>query len=255
MKEIFAHREVLFMLARKDFQTRYKRAALGVLWAVAVPALQATVMAVVFSHVVRTGTGRSFPVYIVSGIVAYSYFSATIGTASTAIVDGTALTEKVWFPRALLVFVPCITGLVGTSVTLVALVAVLMPVFSVPYTSFVFLLVPAMLLLFSFTVALGLVLAALHVYFRDVRYLVQASLLVWLYVSPVLYPEKLLGHLRFILTINPLTGIVTLFHLATLHNQGPTATQLGVSIGVTAALVIGAMLIHQVHDRLFVDQM
>lgn len=246
------HRETLVMLTRKDFQTRYKRASLGVLWAIAVPVLQATIMAVVFSKVVRVGTGKDFAVYVISGVVAYSYFSGVLAPASTAIVDGSNLTDKVWFPRAILVVVPCLSGLVGLLSTLAVLVVV-MPLFGVPYAAHLLVLVPATALLVAFVVALALVLSALHVYFRDVKFLVQASLLVWLYATPVLYPQHLLGTLAPVVDANPLTGIVALFHYAVLGSGGPLAVDVAVSLAATAILLVVGCEAQRRHDRLFVD--
>lgn len=251
---LFRYKEVLLVLTRKDFQTRYKRASFGVAWAIAVPALQASIMAVVFSHVVKTGTGRGFPVFVIGGVVAYSYFSMALSTASTSIVDGASLTDKVWFPRALLTVVPCLSNVVGLLVSLVVLVAV-MPAFSVGYGSRLLLIFPASLLLILFTIGLSLVASALHVYFRDVRFLVQASLMVWLYVTPIVYTQHLLGRFGPIVDANPLTGTVDLFHAATVGNPGAIAVPLIISVGVTLVLFAMGAVAHSRYDRLFVDQL
>lgn len=250
--DVWRHRETLGMLTRKDFQTRYKRASLGLLWAVAVPALQAAVMAVVFSRVVRAGSGNHFALYVMSGVVAYSYLSTSLGPACTAIVDGAGLTDKVWFPRILLVAVPCLSSTVGLLATLIVLVAI-MPAFGVGYAPHLLLLIPAAGFLVVFVTALAMVLAALHVYFRDVRFLVQAALLVWLYATPILYPQPLLGALAPVVAANPLTGIVGIFHLAVLGTGGPTAADLAVSLGATAVLVAVGAEVQRRYDRLFVD--
>jgi ABC-type polysaccharide/polyol phosphate export permease len=252
LTEVWRHRETLGILTRKDFQTRYKRASFGVVWAIAVPALQASIMAIVFSRVVKISSGKDFVVYVISGVVAYSYFSTVLNPASTAIVDGAGLTDKVWFPRALLVIVPCLSNLVGLITTTTVLV-VAMPLFHVQYGLRMFLLLPAVLLLVTFAVSLSLVLAALHVYFRDVRFLVQAALLVWLYVTPILYPEHLLGHLAPLVKANPLTGIVGLFHYAVLGHSGASGVELAVSLGATGTLLLLGAEVQRRYDRLFVD--
>src|SRR4051812_28454397 len=91
-----AHREVLSILARKDFHVRYKRASFGVLWAVGVPVLQGLVMAAVFSRVVKVAGGSGYPSFVLSGVLVFAYFSATVIGGTTAIVDGASLTDKVW---------------------------------------------------------------------------------------------------------------------------------------------------------------
>lgn len=253
-RELWRHGPTLAMLTRKDFHTRYKRASLGILWAVAMPALQATIMAVVFSHVVKVGNTAHFPVYVISGVVAYTYASMALGPASTAIADGTSLAERVWFPRAILVVVPCLSSLVGLLTTMAVLVATI-PAFGVSYGAHLLLLIPAAALLVVFVTALALVLAALHVYFRDVRFLVQAGLLVWIYLTPILYPQHLLGRFRVVVTANPLTGIVGLFHLAALGSAGPSPADLSVTVATTVALLVVGAEVHRRCDRLFVDQL
>ena len=246
------HGEVLWVLTVKDFRTRYKRAAFGVTWALAVPALQAMIMAVVFAHVVKTGGNQSFPVYVISGVVAFSYFSSTLPMACTAIVDGASLTDKVWFPRALLPIVPCLSNLLGLLVT-AAFIPALMPLFGVSYHLGMLLVVPALVLLLTFTLALALVLSSLHVYFRDVKFMVQASLLVWMYVTPIVYAQHLLGRYAAVEDANPLTGIVTLMHMAFVGRQPQWFAPVCVSIGASLILLAVGAWAHARHDRLFVD--
>jgi lipopolysaccharide transport system permease protein len=249
---VWGHRDVLWMLARKDFQVRYKRASLGVLWAVAVPILQATVLAVVFSHIVRTPNKVPFGPFVFAGIVCWSYFSSATQTSASSIVDGAGLTDKVWFPRALLSIVPCLANLVGFGVAVVALLVVA-PVLGAPLTPWLLVLVPASLLLVGFTVALGLLLSALDVYFRDVKFLTAAGLLVWIYATPIVYPQSALGRLGPWLDFNPMTGIVDLFHLAVLGSFEDWHRAVIVTVAATIALFVAGIEAQRRYDRLFVD--
>jgi lipopolysaccharide transport system permease protein len=239
-------------LARKDFQVRYKRASLGVLWVVAVPLLQATVLVIVFSHLVKVRTTVPFAPLVFAGTIAWSYFSLATPTAATSIVDGVGLTDKVWFPRALLAIVPCLANLVGFGVSAAALL-VIAPLFGAPLTPWILVLVPATLLLTAFTVALGLVASALHVKFRDVRFLIVAALIVWFYLTPVVYPQSAVGHLGPWLDFNPMTGIVDLFHLAVLGQFENWHRAVIVTVVATVALFVAGMEAHRRYDRLFVD--
>jgi ABC-type polysaccharide/polyol phosphate export permease len=254
--DVRAHREVFWVLVRKDFQTRFKRASLGVLWAVAVPVLQGVVMAFVFARVLgeRAGGGDGFGAYVLSGILAWAYFSGTIGTAATSIVDGAGLSDKVWFPRLLLVVVPATANLVGLGISLAVLLA-LGPVIGVDLDVRILVLVPASALLVAFSVALSLVLAALHVYFRDTRFVVQAALLVWLYVTPIVYPRELLGGVAPWVDLNPMTGVVSLFHEAVGATGDALARPVLISLAVTLVLLAIGLEAQRRYDRLFVDQL
>lgn len=254
LRDFAAHGDVLLALARKDFQTRYKRATLGVLWAVAVPVLQASVMAVVFSKIVRFDTKGGYAPFVMVGVVAWSFFAGTLTSGSTAIVDNASLTEKIWFPRSLLPVVPSLANVVGLLIS-VAVVLLLLPFFDVGYSAHLVLLVPAVLLIVAFTAALSLALAALHVYFRDVRYLVQAALLVWMYVTPIIYPQAILGRWSWLLDFNPLTGIVDLFRLGAIGTSPGWSRPVIVSVLATVALTAVAVEAYRRHDRLFADQL
>jgi ABC-type polysaccharide/polyol phosphate export permease len=251
-RTMWLHREVMSILARKDFQVRYKRASFGVLWAVAMPLLQGVVMIVVFSHFIRAQGDFSYTMLVLAGTLGWGYFGLTINAATTAIVDGSTFTDKVWFPRALLTMAPVLGNLVSLAAAmLIALVAV--PIVGAPMTARLVLLLPACVLLFAFTTALTLVTSAAYVYFRDVKFIVQAAVLVWFYVTPILYPIGLLGTLGPWLKWNPMTGIVTLFQTATAGNVGPVAVPTLISVGFTVVLFVAAVAIHRRHDRLFVD--
>lgn len=252
MRQMWEHRAILGILSRKDFQVRYKRATLGVLWAVAVPVLQGVVFTVVFSRFVPVEGDISYGVYVLAGILPWAYFSASLTLGSTSIVEGASLTDKIWFPRAILPLVVCGGGLVGLGISMGVLVAV-MPLMGVDVTPRLALLVPACALLIAFTSTLSVVVAALQVYFRDVRFLVSAALLVWLYATPVLYQPSALGDLEQWLDLNPLTGIVQLFHVATVGDTGAITPAVAVSVLITAVLGVIGLEIHRRHDRLFVD--
>lgn len=253
-EEMWRHRDVLGALARTDFHVRYKRAAFGVAWAVLLPLVQASVLAVVFSRVLRVGSGGGFPAYVLAGVTAWGYFTQTLSTSSTSIVEGSGLTDKVWFPRALLPMAPGVANLVGLAVSVV-LVVLLAPVLGGHVGPELLWLVPGVILLVAFTTALAMVLAALHVYFRDVRFLVQAALLVWFYVTPIIYPPSRLGGLRDVIELNPMTGIVTLFHAAVVGSQGEWVKPVVVSVVATLLLIGVAVAVYRRHDRLFVDQL
>jgi lipopolysaccharide transport system permease protein len=255
LREMWRHRGVLMELSKKDFRVRYKRASLGVLWAGAVPVLQAAVMAFVFSRVGKFGSGGySYAVYVLAGIAAWAYFSMAITASTTAIVEGATLTDKVWFPRAVLGLVPVVSNLVTLAISVVVVIVAL-PVFGEPITPRLLLLVPALLLIVGFSTGLGLVLSGLDVYFRDVKFLVQAAVLVWFYVTPIVYPPRVLGGANQLLQLNPLTGIVGLFQRAAVGAPVPSPTAVIASVVTTVVLLVAGVAYHHRHDRLFVDQL
>lgn len=252
LTEMWEHREVIWVLARKDFHVRFKRASFGVLWAVAVPVLQAAVMVFVFSHFVHTAHGIPYGAYVLSGILGWTYFASTIPAGVTSIVDGNGITDKVWFPRAILALVPCLSGLVGLGISMVILL-IGTPILGAHLGVRILLLIPACGLLVAFTSAISLLASALQVYFRDVRFIISALLMVWLYATPIMYPVTVVGGLGRWLDFNPMTGVVTLFHLAVLGPVQPWHRAVAVSVLTTAVLLTIGIEAQRRRDRVFVD--
>jgi lipopolysaccharide transport system permease protein len=254
LTDIWDHREVMVALARKDFTTRYKRAGFGLLWAIVLPLLQGIVLAVIFSKVARFGTtGDSYTAFVLSGIIAWSYFSSSVTSGATAITDGASLADKVWFPRAVLVTAPVGANAIGFVTSFVALL-VAAPFVGADLGSRMFLLIPAIVLLLGLTLGLSLCLAALHVYFRDTKFLVQAAVLVLIYLSPVILdPRELLPGAAGWFDLNPLTGILSLFHVGYGAADEALLRPVAVSTVTTVAFLVIAVEAHRRHDRRFVD--
>jgi lipopolysaccharide transport system permease protein len=257
LREVWRARRLLIVLAKKDFYVRYRRTSLGVLWAVGLPVLQAAVLTVVFSHVVRAdrlaGHGVSYPVFLYAGLVPWTFIAAVLPGASTAIVDNLGLVTKVYFPRLLTVLLVTLSGLVPLLtgvVILLGLTATLGPGLGLE----VLWLVPATVLVAALVLAFGAALSALHVYSRDVRYVVQAVMTVGFYVTPVIYPLQAAPHgLRTVLALVPSAGPVELFRAATVGSD--TGWQLAVLSSVVWVLAVGAwgLWLQSRRDRVFVD--
>jgi ABC-type polysaccharide/polyol phosphate export permease len=250
---IWASRELIGTLARKEFFVRYRRASFGVLWAAGLPLIQATVLSVVFSHVVRVHTQASYPVFVFTGMCVWTYFTNTVTLGSTSIVDNSSLTNKIYFPRAVLPLVQVRSNLYGLAIN-VAIVIALALGFGDGIDLHILVLVPATILLVLLCAAAVLSLAALHVYFRDIRYIVQAVFTGLLYLTPVFLPlQRYPTALRGVVLANPATGIAQLFHLAVEGSADRWGTAVLITGGWTIVLAVAAVWLHCARDRVMAD--
>jgi lipopolysaccharide transport system permease protein len=252
--DVWRARDLLRALARKDFFVRFRRTAFGLLWAVGLPLVQAAVLAVVFTKVVRIDTGSNYGIYVFSGMLPWTFLSGTVTTGATSIVDGADLATKIYFPRAILPLVTLGANLYGF-VPGVAVLLVGAALIGEGLGPDVVLLLPATALMVAFVAALTLLLAGLHVYFRDLRFIVQATTLAWFYGTPVIYPlDEATGLLRTILLLNPATGMVTLFRAA-VSDTGTSGVgpALVATVAWTLALAVAAIVLHARRDRVFID--
>lgn len=252
--EVWQARELLVILARKEFHVRYRRASFGVLWALALPLLQSIVMAVIFSKVAHIHVGHvSYAAFVLVGMVPWTYFSMALSTGSTGIVDSTDLSSRVYFPRAILPLAQVGTAIYGYVVTLVIVLA-LCPLLHVSLGPKALMVIPATLLLLALTTGFCLVLSALHVYFRDIRYVVSAALIVWMYVTPVIYgPGDAPRTLRTIIDVNPVSGLVDLFRAATVGDAGSLGLPLIMTGIWTVGLLVVGIALQCRFDRVFAD--
>lgn len=254
LRDLWDSRSLVAVLARKEFFVRYRRTSFGLLWAVALPLLQATVLALVFGHLLGSHPA-DYPVYVFAGMVPWSFFSSTLSNGATAIVDNSTLSNRIYFPRAVLPLISAVSALFSVAIT-VALLVLMCIGFGVSLGPEVLLLVPAVALVAVLAAAFALVLSALHVYFRDVRFLVSAALTVWLYVTPVIFQvDQLPNALRPVVRLNPMTGVVELFRFATVGTSGAWVTSLLVTGVWVVGLVGAALVMHRRFDRLFADRL
>jgi len=251
--EVWSSRSLIRLLARQSFFARYRRASLGLLWAVGMPLVQALVLALVFSGIARVDTPGNYGVFVFVGTVPWNFFISGVTGGSTSIVDGSALTSKTYFPRAVLPIVSVLAeayGLVCSLLVMLLAVVILGP----GLNWHVLLLVPALALVLVMTVSFATLLAAVHVYFRDTKYLVRALAQAWFFVTPVMYPLTFVdGILRRVVEINPASGMILLFRAAIFPVEPGWTVALWWSLAWTAVCVAVASVVHARFNRVFVD--
>lgn len=260
--ELWQSRQVLGVLARKDFFARYRRTYFGLLWAVALPLVQAAVLAVVFSRIghlssaaLRTTGISSYPVFLYAGLTAWNYFSSNMPTVSTAIVDNTALAQKIYFPRAMFPLLAAVTGIYPLAISLVLLLVMTVGFEHTLTVDFLWVL-PGAALTVGITAALGLTLSALHVYFRDIRFLVQAVMSVLFYLSPVLYAlSSAPAVLGWVVAFGPMAGPIELFRMAVGGTDAHLHLALLSGLGWLVVAGVAGLVLQSRYDRVFVDLM
>jgi ABC-2 type transport system permease protein/lipopolysaccharide transport system permease protein len=261
LRELWAARGLLVILARKDFYVRYRRTVLGVVWAVGVPLVQAVVLALVFTHVVNIGNSyaasqKEYAVFLYAALVPWNYIANAGPAASTAIVDNVALAGKIYFPRALPVLVTAASAIYPFAIGIVLLLLMSLVLGSGVDASYL-LVVPGAALSVLFVVSVGLCLSAVHVYFRDIRYIVMAVLSVGFYLTPIIYPLARLQQshhvLRDVLAIGPGAGPIEIFRAATVGSD--SALGLAVAACVGWCVLFGGIgfWLQCRRDRVFVD--
>jgi len=208
MSKIIWIRDLLFELIKKDLKVKYKRSILGVFWSILNPLLMMVVMSIVFSYLFRFEI-KNYPVYILSGIIFWNFFSTSTNLSSFSLISNASLLKKVYFPRVILVISVVLSQFINLLYALIPL-AFIMIIFKAPINlSIIFIIFPLLFLLL-FTIGISLILSILSTYFTDIGYIYQIILLAWMYLTPIFYPASIVpDKYKIFLFINPIYHILT----------------------------------------------
>lgn len=252
-RELAEYRDLLLFLTWRDIAVRYKQSVLGWFWAFLQPLSQVLVYSVVFGVLLRVSSaGVPYPLFVLSGVIAWTYFTNVVGQASSSLVVQQEVITKVYFPRLLVPLTPTLAYLadlcIALSFTMLATViwlhrlpmpAVLLPLFVV--------------LLVACSVSVGTLLAALNVRYRDIRQGATLILQLGVWVTPVIWPLEQLQHkaphLYWLIGINPIATVVQGFRFGLLGQSPPPLPMLVLSIATTLSmLIISLWIFHRVED-------
>lgn len=239
--------DLFLTLSIHRINVRYKQSHLGILWAIIQPLSMMLVFTLMFTVLRAAPSGQvPFPLFAYAALIPWTMFSSGLTNTATALTTHAALLTKVYFPREILPLTYVVAALVDMALASVVLVA-LMIWFGVPLTAAALWAVPAVTLLTGFLSGLGLLLAALHVRYRDVGLAMPVLVQVWLFATPVLYPlsavkAALPAPLYTLYTLNPMTGVVETFRRGVVLHQSPDVFALTVAALVVAVLVPAAYI-------------
>ena len=270
LAEYAASRELLGNLTQRELRGKYKRSALGWAWSLINPLALALIFTFVFGVVFKSrleATGNSdlggiaaYPLFLLAGLLPWAFLSNGITGSIGALVANANLVKKVYFPREILIGANVLSWVVSLLIELMVLGVALL-VFGNVWLQFLPILVVVIALQTVFVTGIGLLLAILNVYFRDVQHFVGIGLQLWFYATPVIYPITLLGNiadreflgvsLLTLYKLNPMTAFVEMYHQMLFYLQFPS-WQLFVYAALVsfATLAFGLFVFKKLEPRL-----
>lgn len=232
-------------LVSRDFKTKYRRSVLGVLWSVLNPLLTMLVQYVVFSTLFKSSIPH-YPAYLLSGIVLFNFFNEVTTVGLSSITDNAMLITKVYVPKYIYPLTRMLSSTVNMLFTFIPLI--LVTVFTGVWPAFSWLLLLfGLLCLMCFALGISYLLATLMVYFRDTQFLWSVVSMVWMYCTPLFYPESIIPKsLIRIYHMNPLYQIVSFARTALIDgvSPGPMSYLYCLLIGIVP-LVIGLWIFNR----------
>jgi ABC-2 type transport system permease protein len=236
------YRFLLTQLVARDFKTKYKRSILGILWSFLNPLMMMVVQYLVFSNIFRSDI-NNFPVYLLIGTVFFSFFSEGCSFGIGAITDNAALITKVYIPKYIFPLSKVLSSGINLLLSLIPLLAVV-AITKTPITPLYLLLVYPILLIILLTMGMSMFLSAIMVFFRDTRFIWGVVIMIWMYLTPIFYPESIIpSNLQFVIKLNPVYHIIRFARIVILEGVSPIP-QAYLYSGLTAVafLFFGALV-------------
>lgn len=259
MRSHLRHLFLLRELVKRDFQGRYAGSLLGFVWSLVQPLWMLLLFTFVFSTVMKVspvGEARTghFAVFLFGGLLPWMALHEGVLRSSTAITENASLVKKLRFPSEILVVAVVLAALLHEAIAASIFLGVLILLGEFSWGGLPLLLL-ALPLQVGLTLGLGLVVAAVHVFFRDTAQILGMVFNAWFYLTPVVYPLSLVpGRFRPWLELNPLTPLVGLYRQAFLGGSpSPVPGTLGLAVASAVLLSLGLWLFRRL-KRAFADE-
>ncbi|MES2632423.1 MAG: ABC transporter permease [Pseudomonadota bacterium] len=252
-RELWAYRELLWVLTRRDIKVRYKQAALGAGWAILRPVLTMVIFSVIFGHFARIPSdGFPYPVFLYAALLPWTFFAGAIGSSANSLVGSAHLVSKIYFPRLIIPIASVGAGLMDLLVSM-GILLLMMLWYGVGW-SWNLLAAPLLILAVVFAaLSVGALLSALTVAYRDFTQLTPFLVQLWMYVTPVIFPVSMVPERwQWLLYLNPMTGLVEGFRSVFLGKPFDLAG-LAVSMAIVSVAFVVAVAYFQKVERRFAD--
>ena len=207
-------------LVSRDFKTKYKRSALGMAWSFLNPLLTMSVQYVVFSTLFQSDI-PNYPVYLLSGIVFFNFFSEAVSMGMTSITGNASLIKKVYMPKYIYPVSRILSSLVNFALAIIPLLLVML-ITGTAFTPALLLLIFDMLCLLGFVTGMSLLLTTAMTFFQDTQFLWGVVSMMWMYLTPLFYPESIIpAQFLTVYHMNPMYQYITFARICIIDGVSP----------------------------------
>jgi ABC-type polysaccharide/polyol phosphate export permease len=249
VREQVEYRDLLVQMTMRDLMLRYKQTIMGVAWAIFMPLMNTAVFSVIFMRLAPIDVGVPYPVFAYCGLVAWNFFASSLRFSVSSLTSNVNLVTKVYFPREIFPFsavIVCFIDFIVGSLVLFAMMAH----YGIGLTPAVFALPVVVAVHIAFTASIALMLAMGNLFYRDVKYLFEIVISMWMFASSVLYPAELLGgRLSLLMRLNPMTPIIDAYRDVLLRGVLPSEAFLATSASTVVMLAAAWILFHRAEFR------
>jgi ABC-2 type transport system permease protein len=255
IKELYAYREMILSLVRRDLKGRYKGSALGFLWTFINPLLQLGVYTMVFSVIIPNDK-KDYYLFLFVALIPWIFFSTSLSGGASCIWSQKEMVKKIYFPREVLPISFVTSQFVNMLLSFLVIFAVL--IFSGKGVNPIALLYLPVIMIVEFILALSVAMisSAVTVYLRDVEYILGIITMAWQFLTPIMYsvdivPAKLLP----VFNLNPMTPIIVAYRDILYYKRVPELGTLVQAWSFGVILLIVGLVVFSKLKRHFAEEL
>lgn len=254
LKEIWAYRELLGILAWRDISVRYKQSVVGIGWAIIQPIMTMLIFTLIFGRFAKLPSdGIPYPIFVFCALLPWNYFARSLTTSSDSLVGAAGLISKVYFPRLIIPLSKTFSSIIDFGINFVILVVMMVWYRITPNVGI--LLLPVFIFIVAIaSLGVGLWLTALNVKYRDIQFVVPFLVQFWMYASPVAYSTALIpAKWHWLYGLNPMVGVIDGFRWALLGRVHPNFQVMSISAVILILIFISGLYYFKRMERTFAD--
>ena len=241
----------------REVKARYKQSILGYFWVILNPLAQMLVMSFAFSIILRipTNTPSNIPysVFLFVGLLPWNLFSTSLSSACNSLVNSSTLITKVYFPRTILVLASIFSKFIDFVFALSILI-LYMIFYQIPLSFNILWVIPIFFIQQIFTLGMALFLSAANLIYRDVQYLLNLLLVLWMYATPIIYPADIVPEqYKLMFQLNPMAVIVNAYRQTVLGGGLPNFVSLTIAIVLSVFFLIIGLSYFKSREKIFAD--
>ncbi|OGJ15959.1 MAG: hypothetical protein A2632_01260 [Candidatus Pacebacteria bacterium RIFCSPHIGHO2_01_FULL_46_16] len=202
------HKYLLLQLIQREIKARYKQSIIGYFWVLLNPLAQMLIYTFVFSMIFRFPSSIPYPAFLLAALLPWTFFSGSLVSATNSLVGNDTLLKKVAFPREIIPYSVIVAKGIDFLFATLIFIALLL-YYQLPITSSIWMFIPLLTIQIILTVGISLALSAFNLFYRDIQYLANLLITVWMYLTPVVYPLSLVPkEFVWLYKLNPMVGII-----------------------------------------------
>jgi len=257
IKDVYKWRELLWQMVSREVKARYKQSILGYFWVILNPLAQMLVMSFAFSIIMRIPTNSAgnipYSIFLFVALLPWTLFSNSLSSAASSLVVSSSLITKIYFPRTILVISTIIAKIIDFLFANIILIIYLI-IYQIPININILWIFPIFFIQQIFTLGLSLFFSAANLLYRDIQYLLSMILLLWMYITPIIYSADMIPvKYKFIFQLNPMAVIVNAYRQVILAGSPPKYSSLIIATVVSFVFLLIGLSYFKSREKIFAD--